>query len=66
MRHYFDASLRFYHRTDGPAVIYPDGDCEWWIKGKTFGNNKSYQLEAGLSDEEMAVIILKYGSVQYK
>ncbi len=66
VRYYIDASLRFYHRIDGPAVVYPDGDREWWIKGRSFVDNKSYQLAAGLSDEEMAVIILKYGSVQYK
>lgn len=23
-----------YHRTDGPAVEYPDGSKEWWIDGK--------------------------------
>jgi hypothetical protein len=22
------------HRTDGPAVIYPNGDQEWWVDGK--------------------------------
>ena len=22
------------HRTDGPAVIYPDGTQEWWINGQ--------------------------------
>jgi hypothetical protein len=21
------------HRTDGPAVIYPDGSLSWWIHG---------------------------------
>jgi len=23
-----------YHRIDGPAVEYPNGATEWWIKGK--------------------------------
>ena len=23
-----------YHRTDGPAVIYPNGSKEWWIDNK--------------------------------
>ena len=22
------------HRTDGPAIIYADGDQEWWVNGK--------------------------------
>jgi hypothetical protein len=22
------------HRTDGPAVEWPGGDCEWWLNGQ--------------------------------
>ena len=22
------------HRTDGPAIIYPDGSAEWWVDGE--------------------------------
>jgi len=25
------------HREDGPAVIYPDGSREWWLKGWEVG-----------------------------
>ena len=28
---YWDGKI---HRTDGPAVIYDDGDMEWWVNGK--------------------------------
>ena len=24
----------FLHKEDGPAVIYPDGDKEWWTNGE--------------------------------
>jgi len=22
------------HRVDGPAIVYEDGHCEWWVNGK--------------------------------
>jgi hypothetical protein len=53
------------HRSDGPAVIYPTGDYsrDWYINGTLYYTNKSYQEAADLTDEEMIVIILKYGNV---
>jgi hypothetical protein len=51
------------HRKGGPAVVFPNGDRDWYIHGTLHYNNKSYQEAAGLSDEEMTMIILKYGNI---
>ncbi len=53
-----------YHRLDGPAIIYYNGITRWFINGTMFTDDKSYQIAAGLSDEDMIAIILKYGSVK--
>lgn len=52
------------HRTDGPAVIRTTGRMFWFINGSKYSSNDSYQTEIGLSDEEMTMIILKYGDVR--
>ena len=54
---------RFYHRLDGPARISASGIKEWYVNDTLYKNNKAYQKAVGLSDEDMAVIILKYGNV---
>lgn len=51
------------HRANGPAVIYKDGTFDWYINGGRCFTNKQYKLAAGLSDEDMAIMILKYGNV---
>jgi len=33
IKHYFDDD-RFLHREDGPAVMYPNGDCSWYYHGQ--------------------------------
>jgi hypothetical protein len=53
---YFD---RCFHRVDGPAVEYDDGDVEWWF------NDKYYEFEdfikaAGLTDEEAMLLALEW------
>jgi len=53
-----------YHRIDGPAITYANGRQTWWVYGHSFKNTKEYQVAAELSDEEMLVIILKYGRVE--
>lgn len=50
------------HRVDGPAVIYTDGDIGWFIDGVGIRSSQLYQQLAGLSDEDMLSLILKYGS----
>jgi hypothetical protein len=52
------------HRTDGPAYINPDGYQAWFINDKRKTKNKSYQEATNLSDEDMSVMILKYGNVE--
>ncbi len=50
------------HRTDGPAIIYPDGDIYWLIDGKLF-RFKDYIQELKLASEDVSMLILKYGDV---
>ena len=32
--YYADKTKKQFHRVDGPAVEYPNGDSEWWLNGK--------------------------------
>ena len=50
------------HRIDGPALVSVD-DYIWCVNGKVYVSNEEYQEAAGLSDEEMTIIVLKYGNV---
>lgn len=52
-----------YHRLDGPAVVESNGHQAWLIRGKTYHKNKDFQRDAGLSDEDMAILVLKYGNI---
>lgn len=51
------------HRTDGPSYIGSDGYQSWCINGIRYHDNQSYQKEAGISDKDMNMIVLQYGSV---
>ena len=51
------------HRTDGPAVMWADRDPEWYVNDKKCYTNEEFQQAAGLTDEELIEIILKYGPV---
>lgn len=51
------------HRTNGPALIWSSGKQAWYIHNKKYYTNETYQVAAGLSDEEMLMVILKYGNV---
>jgi hypothetical protein len=52
-----------WHHTNGPAYIHHDGRQLWYINGKIYYDNKSFQKAAKLSDEDMTAIVLKYGNV---
>ena len=52
------------HRIGAPSVIAPNGELGWHILGIGYYSNKGYQNDAGLSDEEMTIMILKYGDVK--
>ena len=51
------------HRTDGPAIIFSNGEMSWWVRGVKCLTNESYQFATGISDRNMALIVLKYGNV---
>jgi hypothetical protein len=55
-----------WHRVDGPAYIEKGRAPEWWLNDKHIGNTKEFQQTAGLTDEEMTMIVLKYGGVGYE
>ncbi len=52
-----------YHRIDGPASIFHNNHMSWWIRGVRRRTNKEFQEAAGISDEDMTIIIMKYGNV---
>jgi hypothetical protein len=52
-----------YHRTDGPSVVLSNGIKRWYVEDMQYTNNRDYQISANLSDEEMTMLILKYGNV---
>jgi hypothetical protein len=53
------------HRIDGPAYIGIKNEYKsWWINGRCYHDNKSFQEAASLSDEDMIAIVLKYGNVK--
>ncbi len=51
------------HRIDGPAVTYVNKTQSWYVRGINCTSNKEFQKIAGVSDEDMIVIILKYGDI---
>ena len=52
------------HREDGPAVIHEDGRAKvWYINGKQCNSSKEYQESANLTNEEMLIIVIKYGDI---
>ncbi len=51
-----------YHRTDGPAII-EYGVMSWFVNDIFYSSNKRFQKAAKLTDEEMLIMVLKYGNV---
>lgn len=52
------------HRIDGPAAIDPDGTQNWYVNNRRYKDNQSYQKAAGITDEDMLVIVSNYGNVE--
>ena len=53
------------HRVDGPAYIDTcDGTVEWCIAGDLIDSRSEYQKRTKMSDEDLLVLILKYGGLQ--
>ena len=51
------------HRTDGPAMAKGNYAIGWYVKGMRCNNKFEFQRRAGISMEELALIILKYGPI---
>ncbi len=51
------------HRIDGPAIIWKNGSISWWINGLPCVSTKHYQEKTGLSNEDLNILILKYGPI---
>jgi hypothetical protein len=54
------------HRVDGPAVVCPTGPDEWWVDNNYCINAREFQFRTKLSDEDMIMLTLKYGTVGEK
>jgi hypothetical protein len=73
--HYYNKNRQF-HRTDGPAVIYPNGYKAWFINGQRhrtdgpaveYSNGaKSWWLnDEALTEEEFKRLTSKLGKILY-
>ncbi len=51
------------HRTDGPATTW-NGREIWCVDDTIYKNNKAFQEAAGISNEDMTIMIMKYGNVK--
>ncbi len=55
------------HCPSGPALRYPFDpppfDYAWYLQGRHIKTQEEYQFETGLTDEDMSVLILKYGHI---
>lgn len=51
------------HRLDGPAIIYNDGDMGWYINDNLYTSWKRFGEVAKLSEEQLSILVLKYGSM---
>ncbi len=56
---YNDGATKW-HRTDGPAVVYDTGEIHWLLDGRNLPFT-DFCYQANLSDEDISIIILKYG-----
>ena len=49
----------FLHRNDGPAVLFPEGNCEWWLYGIPY-TFPLWCIRANKTEEEIVILKLKY------
>ncbi len=49
----------WFHRVDGPAIIFPGGSVRWVIDGNTY-TFADFLSNANISEEEKIILILKY------
>jgi hypothetical protein len=55
-----------FHQTDGPARTWNkcNTEHEYCINNQWYTDNNSFQEAAGISNEDMIAMILKYGNVK--
>jgi hypothetical protein len=53
------------HNDSGPSVIWADGSYSWYIDGVECNNINAFKEMAKLSNEDMTVILLKYGKINF-
>ena len=58
VEYYYQNSLL--HRTNGPAVYKPGGLKAWYVQGVRHFTPNTYQEMAGLTDKEMADLIVLF------
>lgn len=52
------------HRTDGPAVVKDRiGKKYWYVNGHRVNSAEEYKTAAGLTDEQLANTIKKFGQI---
>ncbi len=60
-----DKVLSAWHRIDGPAYMdFKYNDFGWYVNGNVVHTDAEFQQLANISDEEMCIMIIKYGSVR--
>ena len=52
------------HRIDGPAITRADGTVWWWLYDSPVSSPFQFQRASGCTDEELAMLILKYGNIR--
>ena len=50
-----------YYRTDGPAIIFPDGKMEWCLDRESYSLDEWLELNNEITDSQKLLIKLKYG-----
>lgn len=52
-----------YHRRDGPAIIWDEHRNAWFIYGVQASSNSEFRELAGITEEEMDILVLKHGGI---
>jgi len=59
--YYKDRAMSIYHRLDGPAIEYADGDKSWWVDGKRLTEQEFLALTSPTLELTLEDIASKYG-----
>lgn len=50
-----------FHRLDGPSIIHNTGQMSWHVRGIRVISYVEFQALAKLTDEDIAMLILRWG-----